>query len=493
MNISTAGMEGREKTSFEKWFSYLGVPVAAIVFALLFTMKTPPGLTLQGKSAIAVFLAVFVLWVSQAVPTFVSSLIAIVLLTLTSAWNETSVLGVFGYDVIWLMVAAFIITSGMTKTGLANRVALWLVSTFGKTARLALISLIIVNFVIAFIVPSTTARAALMLPIALLVAQAYGAQPGKSNFGRLVMIQELQANNISTTAILTATAPQIMAVGLIRDLTRYNVSWSEWFIASFPVALCTMIVSYLVGLVIFKPEVSVPVVEDGGSDGIGKIREQLHKMGQMTTEEKKALFIFCITVFLWATDKWHVQMFGFKISLVMVAIISATLCYLPFIGLISWKDTKIPWDLMIFSAGAYAAGMALDKSGAAAWALKAVFGSLDLGKIGFFPLYMIVMFIAVFSHMVFTSKTVRTAILIPAVIGIANAAGINPIALALPVSFTIADSITLPPNCKPNLIFYSTGYFSVLDQFIYGVIVCIAKWLLLGIASLTWFKIIGIC
>jgi len=93
----------------------------------------------------------------------------------------------------------------------------------------------------------------------------------------------------------------------------------------------------------------------------------------------------------------------------------------------------------------------------------------------------------------FTSKTVRTAILIPAVIGIANVAGINPIALALPVSFTIADSITLPPNCKPNLIFYSTGYFSVLDQFIYGVIVCIAKWLLLGIASLTWFKIIGIC
>ena len=55
MNIPTARMEGKEKTNFEKWLSYLGVPIAAIVFALLFTMRTPTELTLQGKSAIAVF------------------------------------------------------------------------------------------------------------------------------------------------------------------------------------------------------------------------------------------------------------------------------------------------------------------------------------------------------------------------------------------------------------------------------------------------------
>ena len=64
--------------------------------------------------------------------------------------------------------------------------------------------------------------------------------------------------------------------------------------------------------------------------------------------------------------------------------------------------------------------------------------------------------------------------------------------LALPASFTICDSITLPPHCKPNLIFYSTGYFTVKDQFVYGMLVLVCKWLLFGVAYFTWFRIIGL-
>jgi len=102
------------------------------------------------------------------------------------------------------------------------------------------------------------------------------------------------------------------------------------------------------------------------------------------------------------------------------------------------------------------------------------------------------MFIASFSHLVFTSKTVRVVILLPAIILIAQKVGVNPLLLALPASFTICDSITLPPHCKPNLIFYSTGYFTVKDQFIYGMLVLFCKWLLFGLAYFTWFRIIGL-
>ena len=70
--------------------------------------------------------------------------------------------------------------------------------------------------------------------------------------------------------------------------------------------------------------------------------------------------------------------------------------------------------------------------------------------------------------------------------------GINPVALALPACFTICDSITLPPHCKPNLIFYSSGYFTVKDQFVYGMLVLFAKWLILGVAYFTWFRVVGI-
>ena len=50
----------------------------------------------------------------------------------------------------------------------------------------------------------------------------------------------------------------------------------------------------------------------------------------------------------------------------------------------------------------------------------------------------------------FTNQTVRTIILIPTIISIAQVAGFNPVALALPASFMICDTITLPPHSKVN-------------------------------------------
>lgn len=171
--------------------------------------------------------------------------------------------------------------------------------------------------------------------------------------------------------------------------------------------------------------------------------------------------------------------------------ISATLFFMPYIGILSWKETKIPWDLMIFSCGAYAGGMALDSTGVASWALNSVFKQLGVEGMSFPVLFAVVIFIASFSHMLFTSKTVRTVILIPTIVALAKSAGVNPIALALPAAFTISDSITLPPHCKPNLIFYSTGFFTVLDQLWYGILVLLVKWGLLCLASFTLYRFLG--
>jgi len=147
---------------------------------------------------------------------------------------------------------------------------------------------------------------------------------------------------------------------------------------------------------------------------------------------------------------------------------------------------------MIFSCGAYAAGMAIEKSNIAAWALDRIFGVANLSQQPFILVFAAVLFIASFSHIIFTSKTVRTVILIPAIIQLAKVMGYSPLALALPAAFTIADSITLPPNCKPNLIFYSTGQFTVTNQLFYGVIVLLVKWALMCLAALTWFRWIGL-
>ena len=477
------------KSPFELKMQFFGLPLALLIFAIIYTMPTPTGLSYAGKMALGVFLTALILWITESIPNYAVSLLVIVALPLTGAWSEEQAMGVLGYEVIWLTFAAFIIASGMEKSGLAKRMALYLITKFGKSVNSVLMLLIIINFLIAFVVPSTTARAAMMFPIVLLVVEAFevNINDPKNNFGKLLALHGIQANNLSTAAIVTATSSQILAISFIKDLTGHDVSWMEWFVASAPITILTLAAMFFIGKILFK----LPKADSKTLD-LTKLKDEYNKLGKMTITEKKALLIFIITLALCAMDSLQVKLFGFQLSLVMVAILSAALFFLPYIGILKWKEAKISWNLLIFACGAYAGGVALDETGLAAWGLNIIFKKIGVENMSFITLFALIMFIASFSHLLFTSKTVRTIILIPTIIGIANATGYNPVALALPAAFCIADTITLPPHSKVNLIYYGTGYFTVLEQMLYGVLVLLAKWAILVLASFTWFKIIGI-
>ncbi len=166
---------------------------------------------------------------------------------------------------------------------------------------------------------------------------------------------------------------------------------------------------------------------------------------------------------------------------------------MPKIGpLKSWKDAKVPWDLMVFSAGAYATGMALEDTGAAQWMAKALINATGLGAgVSPYVAYAILIGIMLYIAMVFSSKTVRTVIFIPLYIVLAKALGIPPAMIALPAAFTISWTIYLPFNCKPNLIYYGTGYFTVLEEFIYGLIVATIGYILYLTVGWAWFNFLG--
>lgn len=476
----------------------IGIILAVAIFTLV-TILVPvskDGLKPQGRAALAVFLMAFVLWVTEPFPAHVTAFVSIIALIISKAWDQTSVLGVFGYDVIWLMVCAFILNSAMENSNLGKRIALGLITKFGHTSKKVLLALIIVNFALSFLIPSTTARAALVLPIALMLTEAYNATPGKSNFGKLLMLFNMQSNEISTSGILTATAANIMAVGFIEKAIGQKIFYSTWLIAAMPIAVVGMIASYFIGVKLFPPE-----VKEMSSDVMDKLKQQLRDLGPMNREEKKALVIFLVTVFLWCTDRWHEKWFGMTLDPTLVAIIGATLVMLPKVGVVKkWSEVRIPWDLMLFSCGAYAVGMAMDKSGAASFIIKSLLMKVDLSHASLFKIYAIVMFIALYSHIIFTSKTVRITILGPTVIAfaqqIAPVLGVDPIkltiALALPVGFTICWCITLPPQSKPNLIYYSTGFYTVKDQLIHGLLTVTVAYVLFLLAGPTWFKFVGI-
>lgn len=181
-------------------------------------MPEQPGLTVAGQRSMATFLAALILWVGKPVPIHLTSLVVILLLPLIGAVeNQKVAFGTLGFEVIWLMVAAFVLTSAMSKTNLGSRISLQLLTRFGTTPTRTLAVLVVVNFILAFFVPSTTARASLLVPIVIIILEIYKAKPGESNLGKLMTLQGVQNTGIATTMIMTATSGQVIALGFINE------------------------------------------------------------------------------------------------------------------------------------------------------------------------------------------------------------------------------------------------------------------------------------
>lgn len=479
----------KKKSSFEAGMKKWGIPVAIIVVLLLLLMPTPGGMEPAAQKSLAIFTGALVLWVTTPIPIYLTSLIAILLLPLVGAVEDQSVaFGTLGFDVIWLMVSAFILTSAMIKSNLGRRFSLWMVTKFGKTPRMTMLVLVIINFILAFFVPSTTARATLMVPICLILLEVYKAIPGKSNLGKLMMLQGVQADALATSGVMTATAGNIIAVGFINEQAGGHIGYMDWLLASMPTAIITMGLTFMVGFKLFSIKDEASVFENA----MGTLKDELKKLGSFSLAEKKATVIFLLTVLLWATGDYQKDWFGFEISTEQTAVIAALLCLLPRAGILTWKDANIKWELMIFAAGAYAVGNALDKSGGAEWIIGKVVGGLGLEHMNHALVAVLVIFLSMYSHLIFTSKTVRVTILIPAFIALAKTLGMNPVPLALAAAMTMTYTITLPPHSKVNTIYFGTGFFSVLDQVKYAIITCFIGASIISLAYFTWFKILGL-
>lgn len=487
-NKATADPPDKKKGGLEAAMKTWGIPIAILVFLLLFFMPTPEGMKPDAQKSIAIFTGALVLWITNPIPIYLTSIIAILMLPLTGAVkDQETAFGTLGFDVIWLMVSAFVLTSAIMKSNLGRRLALWMVTKFGRTPKMTLLVLVLINFILAFFVPSTTARATLMVPICLILLDIYKAIPGKGNLGKVMMLQGVQSDAIATSGVMTATAGNIIAVGFINDQAGGHIGYMEWLLASMPTAIVIMLITFFIGLKIFPFK-----GEAAFHNTIDTFKDELKKLGDFSINEKKATVIFLITVILWATGDYQKGWFGFEISTEQTAGLAALLCLLPRVGLLTWKEANIKWELMIFAAGAYAVGNALDKSKGAEWIIKKVVNGLGLEHMSHVAVYVLVVFLSMYSHLIFTSKTVRVTILIPAFIALAKTLGMDPVALALASAMTLTYTITLPPHSKVNTIYFSTGYFSVLDQVKYAVVTCFIGAVVISLSLFAWFKIIGI-
>ena len=522
-----------KKSTFEKWMARLGGPLAIIAFILVYwvvdisfidnlkegdfiptevvveqadgtsvTMQPAPDKSLKkavkfieengfedftraNYAMLAIFLAAIILWITEAIPNYLTALLVILGLVLTEVTSQKEAFAQLGHPVMWLNILSFVLASMLVKTRAARRLALWFVLRFGHSASGVFLSFLIINVILSAFISATTVKAAILLPIFMVVAAVYGASNGKrNNFGRNIVLQNLFQVNIGASGFLTGSGANLLAASLIGGaLGITSISYTDWFVAAFPLALLLLFVGWWVGTKLIFPipkEERIPQIEGG----LAKLRLELDSMGKMNFEEVKSIIIFVGVLALWATDKLH------GIDATTVAFIGAVIALLPGVGVVKWNDVDIPWHLMLFSAGAYAIGAGLDATALPKSMVDVLFNSLGVTEnTPFWVLYLLLTAMMLFSALLFQSKTMRALIFIPIAIGVAQKFGYPIMSLAFPVALLIEHVYVLPFNSKPAALLYTTNHYSWSDTFRFGITMMLIGWamiILWGETVLRW-------
>lgn len=206
-----------------------GLISIAIIIFLWFIVPSPEGVSANAWHLLALFIGTIVAIIGKAMPIGAIAILAITLVALTGVTNDKpadaikDALSGFSNSLIWLIGIAIIISRGLAKTGLGNRIGYYFIALFGRKTIGIGYALALSELVIAPVTPSNTARGGgIIHPIMKSIAASLGSSPEEGTsrkIGHYLALVNYHTNPITSAMFITATAPNPLIVKLIADAT----------------------------------------------------------------------------------------------------------------------------------------------------------------------------------------------------------------------------------------------------------------------------------
>ncbi len=481
------------------FFKQYGFYIALIVLLTIIALPTPEGLSVAGQRMLGVMVFSVIVWATTAISYPVSAGVIITLIAVLIGFAPNPATGKlfgtaaglgmglkgFSTTAFCLVAAAMFLAAAMTKTALDKRIALVILSKLGAKANRVVIGIIFSGFILSFFVPSTTARVACLVPIALGMINAFGV-PLTSRFAGMLMITVAQVDSVWNVGIKTAAAQNMVAVNFINSQLGVDISWLDWFIAAAPFAVLMSFALYHIMMFIMPPEI------DEIAGGKETIKELLAEMGKISKDEIKLLCISLCLLFLWTTEK---KLHSIDTSTsTMVAI---TILMLPKIGVMHWEEivNKINWGTVVLFGVGISLGNALLSTKAATWLANVIVNTFDLANSTTLIVLAIMALFLIIVHMGFASATGLASAMIPIVISVLQqlkTPSVNIVGMTMILQYVVSFGFILPVNAPQNMIAYGTNTFEVRDFVRSGVPLTIIGFALIMLLGATYWKWLGL-
>ncbi len=487
--------------SVKRW----GLVAALIALGIIFYWPTTAGLPRAGQLMLGILAFSIVVWITEALDYAVSAVVisALIVFLLTFSPDSAKPLGPdmgtgaalglalsgFSNNAVALVAAACFIAAAMKATGLDRRIALMVLSKVDANPHHIVMGAMVVGFLLSFLVPSTTARVACLVPIMMGFILAFKVEK-RSRFAGMLVITAAQTASVWNIGIKTAAAQNMVAIGYIENQFHTTITWGEWFVAGAPFSALLSIALYFIMTRMMRSEVN----DIAGCKAV--IRAQIDSLPATTAKEWRLLAIVLVLLGFWATEK---LLHHFDTTSTTIAAIALML--MPYVGVMDWKQSQkdFPWGTVVLFAVGISIGSALFKTQAASWLANIIVLNLGLQQSSAFVILMLLSIFLIIIHLGFASATALASAMIPIIISVLLAvqAGqtggttINVIGMTMLLQFVVSFGFILPVNAPQNMIAYGTDTFSARDFIRTGAAITLAGFVLLVVFSLTYWPWMG--
>jgi sodium-dependent dicarboxylate transporter 2/3/5 len=480
---ATDEIEGLKRADSNAARGHLGSLLALLVFlSLLFAPLG--GLSPEAHRLAAIMAAVVILWISESLPMPVTALMGSLACVVMRVAPARDVFAPFADPLMFLFIGSFMLAKAIMLHGLDRRVAYAVLSLriVGESPMRILFAFGTVTAAISAWI-SNTATTAMMYAIGMAIL-AFMADSAKRDgraldprYATALMLMTSFAASVGGLATPIGTPPNVIGLGFIRQLTGAELSFFKWMMIGVP----TVIVLLLTVFFIFRR--AGRDVRAGVAESASMLEREHERRGPWSAGEKSTVVAFCVTVFLWVfpgvlaivygdTSEQYQAMTA-RIPEGVAALIGACLLFiLP--GnqkgrAITWREAaKIDWGIVLLYGGGFALGVLSFKTGLAE--------TLGKGLLGYLPssggtgLLIASTILAVMLSEV-TSNTASAILIVPVVISIARAAGVDPVEPALGATMGASLGFMLPVSTPCNAIVYGSGYIPLKQMMSYGIVV----------------------
>ena len=445
------------------------------------------GLTVVQQRVIAIFVMAVMLWLTEAIPAWATSVVIIFVLLFfvsDSAFavmqgsegeygkllDYQGVMACFADPTIILFLGGFVLAIAATKSGLDVMMAKTLMAPFGKRSEFVLLGFMLITGIFSMFI-SNTATAAMMLTFLTPVFKSLPAN-GK---GRIALTMAIPIGaNLGGMGTPIGTPPNAFAYKVLNDPAGLNlgIGFGDWMVIMGPMVLIMLICAWFIIRKMFPFSQKTIELKIEGS----------------TNHNWRTAVVgatFFLTIILWV--------FGKQLGINANTVAMLPIAVFAFTGVITANDLKdIDWAVIWMVAGGFALGLAMNGTGLAENAVNSIpFSEFD-------PLViMVVSGLVCFILSNFISNTATAALLIPILTlvcsgmgdKLAEIGGTETILIGVAVAASCA--MSLPISTPPNAIAYSTGLIQQTDMVKAGLTVGILS-MVIGYAVLITFCRLGV-